>query len=163
MYIKVPPPHLFRGPQSVSKFRRGPPALTTPTVYFAWKWGGVSALAHSCIALGARCVAFGRLFGRPKMSVWGHAVCHRLKGRFRSPRSTQVLPYYVSMTEYHPSPERERRSGPNHQVGQPRGRTRGVTTPPVYEYHRHSPLFVCPACGGTPLATCALPSKARFT
>jgi hypothetical protein len=30
--------------------------------------GGVSARAHACVALG-RCVAFGR----PKMSVWGHA------------------------------------------------------------------------------------------
>ena len=30
--------------------------------------GGVRARAHACVALG-RCVAFGR----PKMSVWGHA------------------------------------------------------------------------------------------
>jgi hypothetical protein len=36
--------------------------------YTSERGGGVSARAHACVALG-RCVAFGR----PKMSVWGHA------------------------------------------------------------------------------------------
>ena len=39
-----------------------------PTLTIRRRGGGVSARAHACVALG-RSVAFGR----PKMSVWGHA------------------------------------------------------------------------------------------
>ena len=62
---------------SVSVSSRSPHAHSTSANYTSERGGGVSARAHACVALG-RCVAFGR----PKMSVWGHAGArHRLKGR----------------------------------------------------------------------------------
>ena len=49
-------------------FSYQPPSPPSACTNSLDRGGGVSARAHACVALG-RCVAFGR----PKMSVWGHA------------------------------------------------------------------------------------------
>ena len=54
--------------QSVSYFTVPPRAHPSSRNYLLSRGGDVSARAHTCVAWG-RCVAFGR----PKMSVWGHA------------------------------------------------------------------------------------------
>jgi hypothetical protein len=66
--------HEFDVSVSFFPFRSTPSASPVSSTNSLERGGGVRARAHACVALG-RCVAFG----------------HRLKGRLRSPRSTQVL------------------------------------------------------------------------
>ena len=69
---------------------RSPRALSTSAPNSLERGGGVRARAHACVALG-RCVAFGR----PKMSVWGHA------GRARSaPAKVACISFTTSLFWY---------------------------------------------------------------
>jgi len=52
--------------------------------------GGVRARAHACVALG-RCVAFGR----PKMSVWGHAGARSAPAKVACISFTTSLFWYL--------------------------------------------------------------------
>jgi len=64
-----------------------PPEGTTNSLE---RGGGVRARAHACVALG-RCVAFGR----PKMSVWGHAGARSAPAKVACISFTTSLFWYL--------------------------------------------------------------------
>ena len=74
--------------QSVSS--RSPRAHSTSPTNSSERGGGVRARAHACVALG-RCVAFGR----PKMSVWGHAGARSAPAKVACISFTRALFWYL--------------------------------------------------------------------